>query len=317
MTTLNQPSDASDGLALLLGPRQAQIMRLFWAFGSATAREIHTQLVQDTTIAYTTVTTICRRLAEMGLLLQERVTEPDGSLRYPPTNRYTPLVSAADFVRTEVSQQLDRLLTHFGAIIYDHLARSAQQRSSPGTSDQMTDLTRSEILAAYLDSEQISDGQPIDTMLLDLIDSLRRRAEAAERQAAAYAAEADRARQQTQAATNRTAAAERQAQEAVAEARRAHQRTLLIEEETAAALRRSQLQRYSKAKPIIEHYDPSGVCRVCGQKAAPLIKRRRDGLRLCDNLDCKREAHRRDNLVKQRQFQDRRRLQQAQQGSPA
>jgi predicted transcriptional regulator len=288
MTSPNLPSDTPDGLAVLLGPRQAQVMRLFWTLGSATAREIHAQIERDTSLAYTTVTTICSRLVEMGLLLQQPVLAPSRRPSYRPPNRYTPSISEADFVRAEVGLQLDRLLAHYEVSVYEHLTRVEQLRPRPEGLDQPASL-----------------------------ESLRRRAELAERRADALAVEAASAYQQVQAATQRTMTAERQAQEALAEAQRAHQRTLLIEEDTAAALRRSKLQRYSKARAIVEHYDPSGICRVCGQEAAPLVKQRRDGLRICGNAACVSEARRRDNLVKQRQYQDRRRLQRAKQDTPA
>jgi predicted transcriptional regulator len=313
MTTPDRHSDALDGLSLLLGPRQAQIMRLFWAFGSATAREIHTRLLQDTALAYTTVATICARLAEMGLLHQQLVTGSNGSVRYPPTNRYTPLISEADFVRTEVSQQLDRLLTHFPAIVCDRIARSGQLRPSSDGIEQTTDRASVEGLLAYLRACQTADGQPIDTTALDMIATVLTRAEAAERLAVAQAAEANRAQLQAQAATRRAVAAECQAEDWKAEAHRAHQRALLLqEEEAAAAQHRVQMQEYAKAKAVVEHYGPEGICRVCGQAAPYIPTRRRDGLRFCINPECKREAHRRDNLAKQRQFKERRRLQRAQ-----
>jgi predicted transcriptional regulator len=40
--------EAAQDLAVLLGPREADIMRLLWSRGSATVREIHTQLTTTT-----------------------------------------------------------------------------------------------------------------------------------------------------------------------------------------------------------------------------------------------------------------------------
>ena len=73
-----------------------------------------------------------------------------------------------------------------------------------------------------------------------------------------------------------------------------------------------QMQEYAKAKAVFEHYSLEGICRVCGQPAPYIPTRRRDGLRFCINPECKREAPRRDNLAKKRQFKVRRRLQRAQ-----
>jgi hypothetical protein len=65
---INQQSTSHAGLALLLGPRQAEVMRLFWTYGAATLREIHARLPNEPALAYTSVMTICVRLTEKGLL---------------------------------------------------------------------------------------------------------------------------------------------------------------------------------------------------------------------------------------------------------
>jgi predicted transcriptional regulator len=335
MTTTDQPSNIPDGLTLLLGLRQAQIMRLFWALGEATAREIHTQLVKDTSLAYTTITTFCTRLTERGLLRKQRIARLDGSLQ--STYRYTPALSEADFVRAEVGLQIDSLLTHYASIIYDHLARADQlhrlsDTDNPALSAPSRDRWADALAVEVARAQQLAQTSTHCAATAErranalateveraqqLAQAAIHRAEIAEGRAAALAVEAASVRRKEQAATHRAVVAEQEAEQARAEAQRAHQRTLLVEAETVAALRRSQLRRYSKANPIVEHYDPSGICRVCGQKAAPVIKSRRDGLRLCSSSDCKHEAQRRDNLVKQRQFQDRRRLQRAQPDSVA
>ena len=69
--------ESAQDLALLLGPRQAEIMRLLWTRGPATVREIHTVLASKATLAYTTVMSICVRLAEKGLLERRHVTAAD------------------------------------------------------------------------------------------------------------------------------------------------------------------------------------------------------------------------------------------------
>jgi predicted transcriptional regulator len=74
MPAQNLHLEAAQDLALLLGPRQADIMRLLWMRGPATVREIHTWLIPSGPIAYTTVMTICVRLADKGLLEKQRLT---------------------------------------------------------------------------------------------------------------------------------------------------------------------------------------------------------------------------------------------------
>jgi DNA-binding MarR family transcriptional regulator len=71
MTTPADHADARDGLTLLLGPRQAEIMRLFWTHGQATLRELQQWLSKESNLAYTTIATLCARLVEKGLLRQQ------------------------------------------------------------------------------------------------------------------------------------------------------------------------------------------------------------------------------------------------------
>lgn len=60
--------ESAQDLAVLLGARQADIMRLLWTHGPATVREIHTQLTARTPLAFTTVLTLCVKLTEKGVL---------------------------------------------------------------------------------------------------------------------------------------------------------------------------------------------------------------------------------------------------------
>src|SRR2546423_1148481 len=84
---------ATDGLSLLLGPRRAEIMRLFWSRGSLTVREVHALLAEHG-LAYTTVMTICSHLCERGLL--ERRRAESGELgRHGLSYVYTPLLDEA------------------------------------------------------------------------------------------------------------------------------------------------------------------------------------------------------------------------------
>ena len=109
-------------------------------------------------------------------------------------------------------------------------------------------------------------------------------------------------------AIHRVQIAERQAEVWQAEAQRANQRVLQLEEELRKLTRTLSLQSHPSAAAAPEHYDPSGICRVCGQSVpTPPATQRRDGLRVCDNADCRTEAKRRDNVIKQRHFRERQR----------
>jgi len=68
MSPKSRHLESAQDLALLLGPREADIMRLIWAYGSATVREIHSHLIRSGSISYNTVRTICERLRGKGLL---------------------------------------------------------------------------------------------------------------------------------------------------------------------------------------------------------------------------------------------------------
>jgi hypothetical protein len=140
-----------------------------------------------------------------------------------------------------------------------------------------------------------------------IITTLVERVEWAERAAAVWQAEAQQAYQQAQAAKERAALAEHQAALWEAEARRAHQRALLAEAETAAVLRQTWTERCAKAAAVQELYDPAGICRVCGNPAALVPFRRRDGLRVCEEASCKQEGLRRDNLTAQHRCRERQR----------
>lgn len=105
-----------NGLALLLGPRQADVMDLFWMYGPATVREIHARLAVDPPLAYTTVMTICVRLTEKGLLERERIDGGGHSTPVGHPYRYAPAIGEEAFVRTAVAARLAEFQEHFPAL---------------------------------------------------------------------------------------------------------------------------------------------------------------------------------------------------------
>jgi predicted transcriptional regulator len=55
---------------LSLGPLEAEILNIVWELGSATVKDIHDRILADPNreLAYTSVTTVLRRLTEKGWL---------------------------------------------------------------------------------------------------------------------------------------------------------------------------------------------------------------------------------------------------------
>ena len=139
MPTPADHADTRDGLTLLLGPRQADIMRLFWAHGPATVRQVHQQLAKDADLAYTTVATLCVRMAEKGLLLQQRLEVLDQRGRHVMSYVYTPLITEAEFVRAAVTQQLDRLLAYYPDLVYSYVAQHVQRAGAGGSDEDAND----------------------------------------------------------------------------------------------------------------------------------------------------------------------------------
>jgi chromosome segregation ATPase len=131
------------------------------------------------------------------------------------------------------------------------------------------------------------------------IAALLDRAETAERAAATWEAKAHHAELQIQALEQRAMAAK-------ARAEKAEQRveTLLQQMNRPPKPERKQPVPFGT---IIEHRDPTGICRVCGKKAPPQSAARRDDLRVCVAEACRQEARRRDNVAKQRRVRARRR----------
>lgn len=261
MPASNDATAAADLLALMLGPRQADILRLLWARGPSTVAEIHKPMRDANGLAYTTVMTLCVRLFEKGVL-ERTLVEPRSLPGRANAYVYAPRVAEEEFVRSTVEQQLDTLLASYPALVRGYVARYAEAAPQPAC-----DRPAIEPLLAYLGALHDSQGHPTNDRALDTITALLERAEAAERQAAAWADKARRA----------------EVHAAIAERRLA----LKQPEEQGAPVQNDQ-------------NDPAGVCRVCGDPAPPARASRKDGLRVCANPACRAEARRRDNAAKAR-----------------
>ena len=55
---------------LSLGPLEAEILEIVWSLGTATVKDVHQKILAnpDRELAYTSVTTVLRRLSEKGWL---------------------------------------------------------------------------------------------------------------------------------------------------------------------------------------------------------------------------------------------------------
>ncbi|MBV9388479.1 MAG: BlaI/MecI/CopY family transcriptional regulator [Chroococcidiopsidaceae cyanobacterium CP_BM_ER_R8_30] len=88
---------------LSLGPLETEILNIIWELGSVTVKDVHERILAnpDRELAYTSVTTVLRRLTEKGWLVcnkQERVFS------------WQPLVSRSEAQLLKAHEQLHRFL---------------------------------------------------------------------------------------------------------------------------------------------------------------------------------------------------------------
>lgn len=104
----------------MFSPLESEIMRIVWAKGSATVREVWLELrSQGKHLAYTTVMTVMVRLYEKGILSRNR--EGKGYRYFPNQSRETLL---SQFV----SSFIDRLIDIFGEPAISYLVEAARRR---------------------------------------------------------------------------------------------------------------------------------------------------------------------------------------------
>lgn len=107
MSRRNQPLEA------LLGPLEQEVMDVVWRLGDATVRDVHDDLAQRRSIAYTTVMTTMTRLASKSLLVRDT-----GGLAH----RYRPAVARDDYARSAVGDVLTWLLDRYPEPAVSYLA---------------------------------------------------------------------------------------------------------------------------------------------------------------------------------------------------
>jgi predicted transcriptional regulator len=86
-----------------LGPLEREILAIVWEFGCATVKQIHERILSDPNreLAYTSVTTILRRLTEKGWLICEKKGK---------AFCWYPLVSAEEANAIKAYEELQRFL---------------------------------------------------------------------------------------------------------------------------------------------------------------------------------------------------------------
>jgi len=98
VTRRNEPFEA------LLGPLEQDVMEVVWRLGDATVRDVHGELADTRTIAYTTVMTTMTRLATKGLLKRDTASL---------AHHYRPAVSRERYARSAVGDVLSWLLERY------------------------------------------------------------------------------------------------------------------------------------------------------------------------------------------------------------
>jgi predicted transcriptional regulator len=93
----------------MLGPLEAEVMKIIWGRGTALVSEVEAVLNtrRANPLAYKTVLTICTRLSEKGVLSHEK----EGR-----AFRYFPTMTESEFVAAQASKATDALLSRFGDV---------------------------------------------------------------------------------------------------------------------------------------------------------------------------------------------------------
>lgn len=99
-------NDQSDAIDHVLGELEAPIMRLMWAEGAASVRDVLAALnAAGRPVAYTTVMTVMARLTDKGMLSRER-----GGKRHV----YRATTTQDGFLRRLAARRVQALVTEFG-----------------------------------------------------------------------------------------------------------------------------------------------------------------------------------------------------------
>ncbi|MDE2783534.1 MAG: BlaI/MecI/CopY family transcriptional regulator [Gemmatimonadota bacterium] len=124
-----------------LGETEMEVLRHVWALGEASVADVHSTILKDRAIAYTTVMTVMRKLARKGFLH----CDSTGS-RY----LYSPARAPAQVRQELVQDLLDQVFQGSASALVQTLVRS--ERIPPGERAEIQELLMS------LAEEGESDG---------------------------------------------------------------------------------------------------------------------------------------------------------------
>lgn len=107
---------------LSLGPLETEILNIVWELGCVTVKDVHEQILTDPDreLAYTSVTTVLRRLTQKGWLVCDRSDR---------TFCWRPLVSCQEAQALEAYERLKRFLAVGNPDIVAAFADSIDQAS--------------------------------------------------------------------------------------------------------------------------------------------------------------------------------------------
>lgn len=107
---------------LSLGPLETEILNIIWELGSVTVKDVHERILTDPDreLAYTSVTTVLRRLTQKGWLTCDRSDR---------TFCWRPLVSSQEAQALEAYERLKRFLAVGNPDIVAAFADSIDQAS--------------------------------------------------------------------------------------------------------------------------------------------------------------------------------------------
>ena len=112
-----------------LGGTEMEVLREVWALGQATARQVHDRILARRRVAYTTVMTVLKNLADKGYLRYE----PEGTAYV-----YSAARPAEEVQATVLSGILDKVFGGSAASLVQALAR--QETLSPAERDEIRQL---------------------------------------------------------------------------------------------------------------------------------------------------------------------------------
>ncbi|BAZ02606.1 CopY family transcriptional repressor [Tolypothrix tenuis PCC 7101] len=108
---------------LSVGPLEAEILQIIWELGSATVKDVHDRILSDPNreLAYTSVTTVLRRLTDKGWLACDK----KGKAFY-----WRPLLTKQQAEMIKAHEQLQRFLAVGNPDVIAAFADSLDEASS-------------------------------------------------------------------------------------------------------------------------------------------------------------------------------------------